>query len=135
VRQEMLAQRSKEKVEAETARIRAVIAAEQELAVQVTAAKRSREVVRLTNDAATFQAEAILAKAQAERDVIRLDNEARARVLHTEVQAFGSGMNLARYGLYTKLGPRIESILSSDDEHSLGAIFWPFLPGREEVRP
>ena len=44
VKQEMLAQQNKEKVEADTARIRAVIGAEQEQAVQVIAAQRELEV-------------------------------------------------------------------------------------------
>jgi regulator of protease activity HflC (stomatin/prohibitin superfamily) len=58
VRQEMLAIQNKEKVEQDTARIRAVIKAEQELAVQVTAAKRELDVAKLESEAATFQAQA-----------------------------------------------------------------------------
>jgi regulator of protease activity HflC (stomatin/prohibitin superfamily) len=127
-RQEMLAQQNKEKVEADTARIRALIGAKQDLAVRVTAAEREREVAKLENEAATFQAEAILAKAQADRDVIRLDNQAQAAVIATQVKAFGSGTNLARYRLYQKLGPRIESILAGDDDHSLGGLFRSYLP-------
>jgi len=128
VRQEMLAEQNKEKVQADTARIRAVIGAQQELSVQVTAAQRELEVSRLEKDAAAFQAEALLAKAQGDRDVVRLDNQARAGVLRAQVQAFGSGLDLARYELNRKLGPRIESILSSDDDQGLGALFRPFLP-------
>ncbi len=135
VRQEMLAQQNKEKVQADTARIRAVIGARQELAVQVTAAQRELEVTKLENEAAGFQAEAILAKARADRDVVRLDNDARAGVLKAQAQAFGGGMNLARYAFYQRLGPRIDSILSSDDAQGLGAIFRPYLPARGEVRP
>jgi len=60
--------------------------------------------------------------------VVRLDNQARAGVLRAQVQAFGSGLDLARYELNRKLGPRIESILSSDDDQGLGALFRPFLP-------
>ncbi len=127
-RQEMLAQQNNEKVQAQTARIRAVIGARQDLAVQVTGAEREREVAKLDNEAAAFQADALLAKAQAERDVIRLDNQAKAGVMATQVKAFGSGTNLARYRLYQKLGPRIESILSSDDGQSLGGLFRSYLP-------
>jgi regulator of protease activity HflC (stomatin/prohibitin superfamily) len=134
-RQEMLAQQNKEKVEADTARIRALIQAKQDQSVQVTAAEREREVARLENEAATFQAEAVLAKAQAERDVIRLDNQAQAGVIGTQVKAFGSGAHLARYRLYQKLGPRIESILASDDDQSLGGLFRSYLPGKGEVKP
>jgi SPFH domain/Band 7 family protein len=138
-RQEMLAQQNKEKVQAETARIRAVIGARQELAVQLTAAQREREVARLENEAAAAQAEAMLAKAQGERDVIRLDNQARAAVLGTQVKALGSGANLARFRLYQKLGPRIESILTSDDDQSLGGLLRSYLPApvshSEEAKP
>jgi hypothetical protein len=49
-------------------------------------------------------------------------------VLRAQVQAFGSGLDLARYELNRKLCPRIESILSSDDDQGLGALFRPFLP-------
>ncbi len=128
VRQEMLAQQNKEKVQADTARIRAVIGAQQELAVQVTAAQRELEVSRLERDTATFQAQAMLLKAQGDRDVVRLDNQARAAVLSTQVRAFGKGLDLARYTLYRKVAPRIESILSNDDDQGLGALFRPFLP-------
>jgi len=135
VRQEMLAQQNKEKVQADTARIRAVIGAQQGLAVQLTAAQRELEVSRLEKDAAIFQAEAIRAKAQGDRDVIRLDNQAQAAVLKAQVQAFGNGTELARYVLYRKLGPRIESILSSDDEQGLGALLRPFLPASPGAKP
>jgi regulator of protease activity HflC (stomatin/prohibitin superfamily) len=128
VRQEMLAQQNKEKVQADTARIRALIGAEQELAVKVTAARRELEVSRLERDAAGFQAEAMLAKAEGERDVIRLDNQAQAAVLRAQVDAFGDGLELARWRLYRKIGPRIESVLSSDDAQGLGGLFRPFLP-------
>jgi regulator of protease activity HflC (stomatin/prohibitin superfamily) len=74
-RQEMLAQQNQEKVAAETSRIQAVIRAEQDLAVQITAANRELEVAKLENQAAAAQAEAILAKAQADRDVIALNNQ------------------------------------------------------------
>jgi regulator of protease activity HflC (stomatin/prohibitin superfamily) len=134
-RQEMLAQQNKEKVEAETTRIRAVIRAEQDLAVKVTAAQQQREVAKLEDEAASFQAEAILARAQADRDVIRLHNEAQASVLQAQVRAFDSGINLARYRFYQKLGPHIASIVSSDDEGSLGGIFHAYLTPAEEVQP
>ena len=135
VRQEMLAQQNKEKVEQETARIRAVIQAQQDLAVQVTAARRELEVARIENDAASFQAQATLARAEADRDVIRLDNEAQAGVLSNQVAAFNNGLTFARYALYLRIGPRIGSILTSDQEDGLGGLFLPYLPTRKEVQP
>lgn len=131
-RQEMLAQQNKEKVEADTVRIRAVIKAKQDQAVRVTAANKDLGVARLERDAATAQAEAILLKARADKEVISLKNEAEANVLTGQVKAFETGMNLSRHALYERLGPRITSIMSSDQEDGLGGLFRPFLPQRKE---
>lgn len=133
VRQEMLAQQNKEKVEAETARIRAVINAEQDQAVRVIAAQQDLGVAKLDDQAATFRAEAILSKAAGDRDAIRMQQEAEASVLTDQVKAFGSGMNLARYRLYQVVGPNIDSILSSDEGEGIGALFSPFVPKEKEV--
>ena len=132
-RQEMLAQQNQEKVAAETARIQAVIQAEQDLAVRITAANRELEVARLENQAAAAQVEAILAKAQAERDVIALSNKAQADVIATQTRAFKTGLNLARYAFYQKIGPRIISLLGSDTLDSFGGLFQPYLS--KEARP
>jgi len=134
-RQEMLAQQNKEKVEADTARIRAVIRAQQDQAVRLTAANKELEVAKLERDAATAQAEAILLQSEAEKEVIRMKNEAEAAVIVGKVKAFDSGMNLARYRLYEQLGPRIASILSTDQANGLGGLFLPYLPPRKEVSP
>lgn len=135
VRQEMLAVQNKEKVEQETVRIRAVIKAQQDQAVQVTGAERELDVAKLERDAATFQAQAQVARAEADRDVIKLDNEAQAAVISNQISAFGSGLNFARYTLYQKVGPRIDSILSSDGENGLGELFSPFLPTGKGGQP
>ncbi len=135
VKQEMLAQQSKEKVEQDTAKIRARIRAEQDLAVQVTAANRELDVARLEAQAATFQAQAKIARAEAERDVIAWENTARANVFEQQISAFGSGINFARYALYQKIGPRIATVLTSDGEEGLGAIFHPYLPAQMEDKP
>jgi regulator of protease activity HflC (stomatin/prohibitin superfamily) len=140
-RQEMLAQQNKEKVAAETHRIQAVIRARQEQAVRVTAAQRELDVAQLENEAAVAQAAAIIAKAQAERDVIAFNNQAQAGVIGTQVRAFQGAMNLARYTFYQQLGPRIVSILGSDAPDSLGGLLRPFLersgvvPGTPLNRP
>jgi len=134
-RQEMLALQNKEKVEADTARIRAVIRAKQDQAVRLTAANRELEVVKLERDAATAQAQAIVLQSEAEKEVIRMRNEAEAGVIAGKVQAFETGMNLARYRLYERLGPRIATILSTDREEGLGGLLLPYLPPRKEVAP
>lgn len=125
-RQEMLALQNKERVVAETARIRAVILAEQEQDVSVTGANRELEVAGLENEAADAQVAAIRARAEAERDVIRMANEAEAGVIRTRVQAFGGGQGLARYAFYKKVAPKIRSILSGDQDTGLGAILDEF---------
>jgi len=127
-RQEMLAEQSKEKVESDTARIRAVIAAQQEQEVALTQARQRLEVARLESAAARAQADAILLKAEAERSVIEQRNQASANVFSMQVEAFGTGLNFARHELNRKLAPRIETILSGDQENGLGALFQPFIP-------
>ena len=135
-RQEMLALQNKEKVEADTARIRATILAGQEQSVRVTAAEREREVARLENEAAAAQADAILLTARADQEVIRLNNEAQAAVIRDQAAAFGKGLNYARYVFYRRVAPNIHSILSGDQRGSLGALFMPLLPDAgKEVAP
>ena len=122
VKQEMLAVQNKEKVEAETARIRAVIAAEQGREVRLTRATKDLEVAKLENAAAQAQAEAKLLRAKAEGDVIRMKNEAEAAVIANQVQAFGTGAELARYAFYGKIAPQIRSILSGDQAEGIGGL-------------
>ena len=129
VKQEMLALQNKEKVEADTRRIRAVIAAEQGREVRLTQANRDLEVAKLENAAAKAQAEAKLLKAAAEGNVIRMKNEAEAGVIDNQVKAFGTGLNLARYAFYGRIGPKIRSILSGDQGDGLGALFQGYVPG------
>jgi len=135
VKQEMLAEQNKERVEADTARIRAVISAEQQQEVRVIAAQKDLEVAKVDYEAAQFQAEAILLRAEGERDAIRAKNEAEAEVLANQVQAFGTGMEFARYTFYRRVGPRIRSVLSGDRKGGLGALFLPYLPAGREVAP
>ena len=128
VKQEMLALQNKAKVEADTSRIRAVIAAEQEREVRLTRANRDLEVARLENAAAKAQADAKLLKAKAEGDVIRMKNEAEATVIASQVKAFGKGIHFARYTFYERAGPKIRSVLSGDGEEGLGGVLRAFVP-------
>ena len=133
VKQEMLAEQSKAKVEADTARIRTVINAKQEQAVQIVSAEKDLGVAKLRNEAAAAQAAAQVSKAEGERDAIRMRNEAEAAVLASQVEALGTGANLARFAFYQRVGPRIQSVLGSDDKESLGGIFGSYLPAGKEV--
>jgi regulator of protease activity HflC (stomatin/prohibitin superfamily) len=135
VKQEMLAQQNMEKVQAETARIRAVINARQDQAVRIVAAQKELEVAKVRNQAALFEAEAVLHKAEGQREAISKRNQAEAAILTEQVMAFGEGMDLARYTFYQRAAPRIKSILSSDEKDGLGTIFGSYLPrGKEGLR-
>lgn len=133
-RQETLAQQNKEKVAADTERIRAVINAQQDQSVQITAAQQELEVAKLENQAADSQVAAILSKAEADKNVIALGNQAAAGVIATQISAFGNGLNFARYQLYKKLAPRIGTVLTSDDENGLGGLFRSLAPQTKETR-
>ena len=128
VRQERLAIQNKEKVQSDTERIRAVINAQQDQSVRVIAAEQEREVARLEEQAASLQAEAVIKTAEGERDAIKARNVAEASVLADQVNAFKSGMTLARYRFYQHISPRIQSVLSSDQEGGIGSLFGTFLP-------
>ena len=127
-RQEMLAVQNREKVESETTAIRARIQAEQEQSVKLTSGHRELAVVKLEAEAAKLQADAIIIKAEADRDVIKMKNEAEAAVTTAMTEAFGGGVNLARYTLYQKTAPLIQAIISTDRAPGLGGIFKPFMP-------
>lgn len=128
VKQEMLALQNAEKVKADTARIQAVINAQQGQAVGVIAAQQGLGVAKVDLKASEFQSQAILAEARGKSDAITAENAAEASVAGSLVAAFGGGLNLARYELYNTLGPRIQTILSSDQEGGLGSVFTPMLP-------
>ncbi len=127
-RQEMLAVQNREKVESETIAIRARIQAEQEQSVKLTSGHRELEVARLEAEAAKLQADAIIIRAEADRDVVKMKNEAEASVTAAMSEAFGGGVNLARYTLYQKTAPLIQAIISTDRAPGLGGIFKPFMP-------
>ncbi len=127
-RQEMLAEQTREKVESETAAIRARIQAEQVQSVRLTESGQRLEVARIEAEAAKLQADAIIIKAEADRDVVAMANAAEAAVTGAMSQAFGGGMNLARYTLYKKTAPMIGAIVSTDRAPGLGGIFKAFMP-------
>lgn len=133
VKQEMLAEQSKAKVESDTIRIRSVIKAQKDQEVRLIAANKDLQVAKVDYDAAIFQAEAIVNKANGEGAAIRAQNIAEAEVIGDQVKAFESGINLARYIFYQQIGPRIETVLSTDEDGGLGSIFGTMLPTGKEV--
>lgn len=134
VRQEMLAQQNGRKVEADTDRLRAEIAARQDQAVKKTAAGRELAVAKINKDTAEAQARAKIFSAEAERDVIRLQNEAEAAVLKAKVNAFGDGMNWARYNLYQRLAPTINGLMTNDTSAGTWLPFGNAPAGKEAER-
>ena len=128
-RQEMLAQQSEEKVKADTLALQATILAKQEQTVKLTAAAQGLAVAKLENDAAVAQAAAVIAEAGGDQAVVQYNNEAEAAVFRSQATAFGGGLNYAKYLFYQKVGPRIETILTTDKGDGLGALFLPLLPG------
>lgn len=134
-KQEMLAEQNKGLVEQETVSIKALIKAKQEQMVALTVSSQELAVAKFEAQAATFDAAAQIAKAQAERDVVKLDNEAQAAVLASQVSAFGDGAGYARYVLYQTLAPRVQGILTSDDQDGLGGIFVPARPQAKGGQP
>ncbi|MDF7798902.1 SPFH domain-containing protein [Pontiellaceae bacterium B1224] len=127
-KQEMLAIQNREKVEADTKRIRAVIDAEQDQSVRLISAQKELDVAQVEYEAALFQAEAILLTADGQKDAITAQNVAEASVLQNRVTALGTGENYARYTLYERLAPNILSVLSSDSEGGIGGIFSTYAP-------
>jgi len=128
VKQQMLALQNAEKVKADTSRIQAVINAQQGQSVDLIAAQQRLGVAKVDLQAAGFQSQAILAEARGKGDAITAGNAAEASVVTSLVTAFGGGLNLARYELYNTLAPKIETILSSDQDNELGGLFGPMLP-------
>ncbi len=128
VKQEMLALQNAEKVKADTSRIQAVINAQQGQSVDLIAAQQRLGVAKVDLQAAEFQSQAILAEARGKGDAINAGNAAEASVVGSLVFAFGGGPNLARYELYNTLAPKIETILSSDQDNEIGGLFGPMLP-------
>jgi regulator of protease activity HflC (stomatin/prohibitin superfamily) len=131
-RQQMLAEQSQRKVEADTLRLRAEIKANQNKEVLLLNATRELEVARIDSQTAKAQAQSLLLGARAEQDVIIKTNTAEAAVLADKAQAFGGGGEFARYMFYSRLAPRLQSILTDDTPGGLGA---PLLPATSAAKP
>lgn len=87
----------------------------QDQTVALTEAKKRFEVAKLQLEAAKQKAEAIVARGEAEAEIIRLKYEAEAKPLREAIASFGGGEAYAQYFFYQKLGPSLKSILASTD--------------------
>ena len=127
--QRMLAQQRKSKVEAETARITAEIAARQAQMQRTIEAKTDLETASIQYQSAQAAAQAKLVLAEADRKIIAAKNDSEVQVLKRNVEAYGSGDAYVRGLLYEKLGPRIQSILTRGLNGGLFGL--PLTPDRK----
>jgi regulator of protease activity HflC (stomatin/prohibitin superfamily) len=112
----------KAKVEAETLRIQATIAAQNKQDVALIDQARLLEVARTDLVSARAQSEAILARGQADADVIRAQNEAEAEPLRQSIAAFKSGADFAAYTFARRVGPSIHGVFA-DPDGPFGKLF------------
>ncbi len=108
--------------------------AEQRKIISVTDADRQLEVARLDLESATKQAKAIIARGQADANVIMYDYQARAEPLKSAVEAFGGGMVYAQHFFLQKIAPSIQSVLSNT-EGPFADIFKSFQDFTPPVQP
>ena len=114
-RQKALAVQNREKVAAQTEKIRQTIAAEQAKAEQSIAAKTLLDVSTVDLESAKADAQALLVLAEAQRLVVEAGNKADADVLARHAAAFGDDAAFIRAKLYEKAAPNIESVISPAD--------------------
>jgi len=119
-KQSGLAVQNKEKVDAETEKLKAVIEAKQTAQVRLTAAEQEKSVATLEKAAAEEHAKAVTAKATGEATVIRANNDSDAGVLSQNAAAFGTGEAYADFLVRQKTATMIESVLTNDDPGTLG---------------
>ena len=114
--QVVLAEQKKRMVEAEQGVVEKTTRAEQDQKVAVTLAEQKLKVAATQLEAAKDKASAIVAKAQADADVIRFNNKAELAGLAARVAAFdGDGAARARNTLISKIAPSFQTILSNSE--------------------
>jgi regulator of protease activity HflC (stomatin/prohibitin superfamily) len=112
----VLAQQKKRVVEAEQEVVEKTTKSEERQKVAVTLAEQKLKVAQTQLEATKDKASAILAKAEAEADVIKLDNAAEAAGLSAQVAAFdGDGASMARNLLLAKIAPSFRTILGNSE--------------------
>lgn len=126
-REEDLVKQQQEKVRAETARLQKVIAAKNSQEVALIEQEKLLTVAKTDLEAAKKEAQAIVARGQAEADVIALEAAAEAEALRHSVEAFQNPATYTFYEFAHKIAPRIESVFANT-EGPLGQLFDGFLP-------
>ncbi len=131
----LMAEQKQKVVQAEALVIVQTTKAEQDAGVAATLAEQKLKVTQTQLEAAKDKASAIVAKAQADADVIRYNNKAELSGLASRVAAFdGDGSALAQNILVGKLAPGFRSILSNS-EGPLMELFGQFVKASKEKRP
>ena len=112
----VLAEQKKRVVEAEQEVVEKTTKAEEKQKVAVTLAEQKLKVAQTQLEATKDKASAILAKAEADADVIKFDNAAEAAGLAAQVSAFdGDGAAMARNMLLGKIAPSFRTILGNSE--------------------
>lgn len=114
--QVLLAGQKKAMVEAEQSVVELTTRAEQDQQVAVTLAEQKYTVSQTHLDASKNKAAAIVAKAEADAEVITFNNKASLSGLAARVKAFdGDGSAMAQNMLISKLAPSFRTIMSNSD--------------------
>ena len=112
----MLAEQKKQMVEADQGVVELTTKAEQDQQVAVTLAEQKYTVSQIGLEASKNKAAAIVAKAEADAEVITFNNTATLAGIATKVKAFdGDGVAMAQNMLISKLAPSFRSIMSNSD--------------------
>jgi regulator of protease activity HflC (stomatin/prohibitin superfamily) len=130
----VLAEQKKRVVEAEQGVVQKTTKAEENQKVAVTLAEQKLTVAQTQLEATKDKASAILAKAEADAQVIKFDNAAEAAGLAEQVAAFdGDGAAMARNMLLGKIAPSFRTILGNS-EGPLMDLFSQFTQRPEKSR-
>jgi len=112
------------RVEVETEKLQAVIAATNAQVVALVNQEQKQAVAQTDFEAAKLEAEATRLRGKAQADVVVLGYRAEAAALEQSAQAFGSGDKLATYEMIRALAQRIKSVFTGDDSE-VGKVLSP----------
>jgi hypothetical protein len=130
----VLAEQKKQVVEAGQEVVEKTTKAEERQSVAVTLAEQKLKVAQTQLEATKDKSSALLAKAQADADVVKFDNAAEAAGLAAQVSAFeGDGAAMARNMLLAKIAPSFRTILGNS-EGPLMELFSQFTRGTAKGR-
>lgn len=121
---EALIHQQRRKVEAETEKLQAVIAATNEQMVALVQQEQRLVVARTDLEAAQREAQAIRERGKADADVLLLNHQATAAALEQAAAAFGSGAKFAEYELTRAVAQRVKTVFTSD-ESEVGKLLAP----------